>query len=64
MGRHGGERPLRRYFAPPLGHIAAKNKDAAVAAAARMKADSEAAARAADAQLERDEAAASARPPP
>lgn len=51
--------------AETLDQIAAKNKDAAVAAAARMKAESEASARAADAQLERDQAAApSAQPRP
>ena len=48
-----------------LDHIAAKNKDAAVAAAARMKAESKATTRAADAQIERDQAApASAEPRP
>ena len=51
--------------AETLEHIAAKNKDAAVAAAARMKVESEAAAQAADARLERDRAApASAAPRP
>jgi hypothetical protein len=48
--------------APPavLNHIAAKNEDAAVTAAARMKAESEATAAAADARRAANEAAAEA----
>jgi len=46
--------------APPeaLARIAARNQDAAVAAAARMKAESEASARATDARLDEADAAA------
>ena len=58
--------------APPaapavLSHIAHKNRDAAIEAAARMKAESEAAARASDARQDQADAAeasgSSARPP-
>ena len=59
LGSGGDETPASPAV---LNHIADKNEDAATNAAARMKTDSEAAARAADARADAIDAAAA--PPP
>lgn len=51
----GGEREPGPASTEALNAVAARNEDAAIAAAARMKAESEASARATDARLRRSE---------
>ena len=60
LGSSGDETPASPAV---LNYIADKNEDAATGAAARMKAESEAAARAADARADAIDAAAEPSPP-